>query len=176
MAGADAFAGLGLGRREATWDAAAIDPHAMRDLPLFGAAATTEHPEVLPMIQEALPTLPSMPEGEAIGQNYGSTGLSLRKHPLALVEGASSERTSIPGCRSSTSSRRGWPIGRICLADWRSWGRSGRRGRKRFLCRGCQRRGTFANRRDVSCPVLLRLRSVMLTKKVLASSCSRIQR
>ncbi len=39
------------------------------------------------MIQEALPTLPPMPEGEAIGQNYGSTGLSLRKHPLALVEG-----------------------------------------------------------------------------------------
>ncbi|MBR0658368.1 error-prone DNA polymerase [Neoroseomonas oryzicola] len=85
LADADAFAALGSGRREAAWDAAAIDRGLTTDLPLFAAVAAADHPEVRSLIPEPAPTLPAMPEGEAIGRDYSATGLTLRRHPLALL-------------------------------------------------------------------------------------------
>ncbi|NMJ42807.1 error-prone DNA polymerase [Roseomonas sp. JC162] len=85
LADADAFAALGSGRREAAWDAAAIDRGLTTDLPLFAAVAAADHPDVRSLIPEAGPTLPAMPEGEAIGRDYSATGLTLRRHPLALL-------------------------------------------------------------------------------------------
>jgi len=36
-------------------------------------------------VKEALPTIPAAPEGEEIVADYASTGLTLRRHPLALL-------------------------------------------------------------------------------------------
>ncbi|MBR0652038.1 hypothetical protein GXW78_20415 [Roseomonas terrae] len=82
LAGADAFAGLSLDRRQAGWQAAAVDVRLPTDLPLFGAAVEADN---RPLIPEAEPQLPAMPEGEEIARDYGTTGLTLRSHPLALL-------------------------------------------------------------------------------------------
>ncbi|MBI0534637.1 DNA polymerase III subunit alpha [Roseomonas sp. KE2513] len=71
LARADAFRGLGLDRRRALWEAAAVE-RAVPPLPLFIAA-------------EAAPRLPAETRGEATVLDYGATGLSLRAHPLALL-------------------------------------------------------------------------------------------
>ncbi|WP_369412619.1 error-prone DNA polymerase [Neoroseomonas alba] len=85
LAGADAFAGLDLGRREAAWASHAVDPGLAAGLPLFREAVQADHPEVRPLIPEADPALPAMKEGEAIALDYVSAGLTLRRHPLALL-------------------------------------------------------------------------------------------
>jgi error-prone DNA polymerase len=69
LAAADAFRGLGLGRREALWAAAAIEAPA----PLLG-------PAVEPAVQ-----LPRATAGEQTVLDYTSTGLSLRHHPMQLL-------------------------------------------------------------------------------------------
>ncbi|MBU8541151.1 error-prone DNA polymerase [Falsiroseomonas tokyonensis] len=91
LAAANAFAqaGTGLARREAAWDARGV-PSGPRDLPLFAiaqdsvAAALTDE---APMLPEATPTLPALTEGEAVVGDYLATGLTLRRHPLALLRG-----------------------------------------------------------------------------------------
>lgn len=85
LAGADALASLGIGRRQAAWDASGFTSAAGREPPLFRAAIASEHPDQRSLFDEAKPMLPAMAEGEAIGQDYGSTGLTLRRHPLALL-------------------------------------------------------------------------------------------
>ena len=71
LAAADALMGLSGHRRQQVWDAAALRaaPELMRDAP----------------IDEAPLALPEAPEGEAIVWDYGSLGLTLRRHPLALL-------------------------------------------------------------------------------------------
>ncbi|WP_439596222.1 error-prone DNA polymerase [Falsiroseomonas sp.] len=89
LAAANAFAqaGTGLARREAAWDARGV-PSGPRDLPLFAiaqdqvAAALTDE---APMLAEATPSLPPLTEGEAVVGDYLATGLTLRRHPLALL-------------------------------------------------------------------------------------------
>jgi error-prone DNA polymerase len=76
IAATDAFQGMGLQRREALWEAQAVEPAA---LPLFDAA------ESLPLLPEPAPSLPGLREGEAVVADYGATGLTLRRHPLALL-------------------------------------------------------------------------------------------
>ncbi|MBR0653051.1 hypothetical protein GXW78_25570 [Roseomonas terrae] len=57
-----------------------------RRLPgLFGATLRAEHADARPLIPDAAPQLPAMPGGEAIARDYGTTGLTLRNHPLALL-------------------------------------------------------------------------------------------
>jgi error-prone DNA polymerase len=85
LAGADAFASLGIGRRQAAWDASGFASEAGRELPLFRAAIASEHPDQKSLFDESLPTLPAMAEGEAIGRDYISAGLTLRRHPLSLL-------------------------------------------------------------------------------------------
>ncbi len=76
LAGADAFAALGLTRRAALWQVRGIDGAA--PLPLF-AALEEEAPE------EAAAPLPPMTLGEEIVADYTSLRLSLRPHPMALI-------------------------------------------------------------------------------------------
>ena len=77
LAEADAFAALGLARREAQWQARAItgsDP-----LPLFASALEGEG------IHEPGVTLPDMTEAEHVVEDYVTMRLTLRSHPLALL-------------------------------------------------------------------------------------------
>ena len=71
LAAADALAPLAGHRRQQVWQAAAIKPQ-----PLLLKA--------VPIIEAAL-DLPDTPEGENILFDYRATGLTLRRHPLALL-------------------------------------------------------------------------------------------
>jgi DNA polymerase III alpha subunit len=75
LAGADAFAGLGLTRREALWRAAAIRGEA--PLPLFAGMEGEG--------EEAAAGLPVMTTGEEVVADYSALRLSLRAHPMALL-------------------------------------------------------------------------------------------
>lgn len=71
LAGADALMSLSGHRRQQVWDASAL-----RSTPLLLRDAS---------IDEALLELPEAPEGEEIMFDYAATGLTLRRHPLALL-------------------------------------------------------------------------------------------
>jgi error-prone DNA polymerase len=71
LAAADALLALAGHRRQQVWQAAAIKPALL----LLKAVPT----------QEATLSLPETPEGENILFDYQSTGLTLRRHPLALL-------------------------------------------------------------------------------------------
>ncbi|WP_367617328.1 error-prone DNA polymerase [Plastoroseomonas hellenica] len=86
LAAADAFAGLGAERRRAAWDARGVSagPH---DLPLFATAADPLADEP-PLIAEPAPALVPATEGETVVEDYRATGLTLRRHPMALLRPA----------------------------------------------------------------------------------------
>jgi error-prone DNA polymerase len=71
LAAADALASLSGHRRQQVWDASALRsaPRLLREAP----------------VNEDWLALPEAPEGEAIVWDYASLGLSLRRHPLALL-------------------------------------------------------------------------------------------
>ena len=71
LAAADALLPLAGHRRQQVWEAAAVRP-----APLLLKSVPTH---------EALLVLPDTPEGENILFDYQSTGLTLRRHPLALL-------------------------------------------------------------------------------------------
>lgn len=73
LAAADALASLSGHRRQQMWDASAqhAAPILLRDVP----------------VNEAPLQLPEAPEGEEILFDYAATGLTLRRHPLALLRG-----------------------------------------------------------------------------------------
>ena len=77
LAEADAFAPLGLSRREALWAAEALAPG--RELPLFATDMEGEG-IVEPAVQFREMTL-----GEAVVEDYLTLRLSLRAHPMALL-------------------------------------------------------------------------------------------
>ena len=74
---ADAFASLGIGRREALWAAKALV--ADTPLPLFSGDMDGE------AIAEPAALLPEMTEGEEVIEDYVSMRLTLRKHPMAFL-------------------------------------------------------------------------------------------
>jgi error-prone DNA polymerase len=79
LAEADAFADLGLDRREAQWQARAItgtDP-----LPLFAGTLEGEGGN------EPRVSFPPMTEGEHVVEDYVAMRLTLRSHPVALLRG-----------------------------------------------------------------------------------------
>ncbi|MDM0037233.1 error-prone DNA polymerase [Variovorax sp. J22P271] len=78
LAGADALKSLSGHRRNAVWDATALraTPRLLRDAP----------------VDEDLLELPPAPVGEEIMFDYAATGLTLRRHPLALLRPALSKR------------------------------------------------------------------------------------
>jgi DNA polymerase III alpha subunit len=75
LAEADAFASLGLSRREALWQAGAIRCEA--PLPLFAGLEGEG--------EEARVTLPAMTLGEEIVADFTALRLTLRAHPMALI-------------------------------------------------------------------------------------------
>jgi error-prone DNA polymerase len=74
LAEADGFASLGLTRRDALWQARAIEPPA----PLLVAAEGD-------LFAEPAPRLPAMTLGEQVVADYASLALSLKAHPMALL-------------------------------------------------------------------------------------------
>jgi error-prone DNA polymerase len=82
LAEADAFASLGASRRNALWDAKAIE----RDVPpLLRLAAGTVGLGEPPLIREPEAALPEEKAGQSVVMDYTATGLTLRQHPLALL-------------------------------------------------------------------------------------------
>ncbi len=82
LAEADAFLeGLRLSRRDALWSIKALrdDP-----LPLF-SAASTDAGELVPEVNEPDATLPAMPAGQEVVEDYTHVGVTLRDHPLAFL-------------------------------------------------------------------------------------------
>jgi len=77
LAEADAFAALGLTRREAQWQARALAGDA--PLPLFAGDMDGE------AIHEPAAHLPPMHPAEEMVEDYAALRLSLRAHPLALL-------------------------------------------------------------------------------------------
>ena len=75
LAEADAFAAIGLSRRDALWNARAL--RAPKPLPLFGNDGEGG-------IEPAV-TLPAMTLGQEVVEDYLSLRLSLRAHPLELL-------------------------------------------------------------------------------------------
>ena len=82
LADADAFATISLSRREAIWQARALQ--APKPLPLFGADGEG--------IIEPETVLPTMTLGQEVIEDYLSLRLSLRAHPLELL------RPKLPDC------------------------------------------------------------------------------
>jgi len=75
LAGADACTSLGLSRRAALWQAAALDP---APPPLLRAAEAD-------LFAEPAAPLPRMTLGEEVVADYATTAKSLRTHPLSLL-------------------------------------------------------------------------------------------
>lgn len=73
LAAADVLKSLAGNRREARWEVAGIEPA----LPVLGET----------VVQEAPPRLAPPSEGDELAADYGSLGLSLKRHPLALLRG-----------------------------------------------------------------------------------------
>jgi error-prone DNA polymerase len=97
LAAADALASLSGHRRQQVWDAAALHapPLLLRDAP----------------VEEELLELPEAPEGEEIVFDYAALGLTLRRHPMALLR----ERLSALRFKSSKALR-DLPDGRLVRA------------------------------------------------------------
>ena len=96
LAGAGAFAALGLSRRGARW-------HALPDrkaAPLPDAAGGSADPP------DPTPDLPGLTPHEGVVADYARTGLSLNGHPLAAARGRLDERGVLP-CRRLTGLRDG---------------------------------------------------------------------
>ena len=77
LAAADAFRSMGLDRRAALW--AVRGEAAGKTLPLFAAADTAEQGA------EPVTPLPAMPASERVIQDYQTTRLSLKDHPLSFL-------------------------------------------------------------------------------------------
>ena len=92
LAAADAFGSLGLSRREALWSVKGLD----RILPLFAASGIDEP------VREPRVALPLMGAGQEVVEDYSNLGLSLKRHPLALLrEGL--ERDGFLDCAAATA-------------------------------------------------------------------------
>jgi error-prone DNA polymerase len=83
LAAADALAGLAGHRHRAVWQVSGVE----RVLPLLPAATVPE---------EGIPLLRAPREGQDIVADYGSIGLTLHRHPLALLRERLARRGVIP--------------------------------------------------------------------------------
>ena len=97
LAEADAFACLGLSRRDALWAVRALDPAgAAERLPLFESAAKAD------LQTEPDARLPPMPMGEEVINDYRFLSLSLKAHPVSFVRAALAERRVMENRRLET--------------------------------------------------------------------------
>ncbi|HXP06210.1 MAG TPA: error-prone DNA polymerase [Stellaceae bacterium] len=85
LATADALRSMGLDRRQGLWALKALGE---APLPLFAASQTPMPvPHVVQSETRAASLLPVMPLGEHVVDDYRSTSLSLKRHPLAFLRG-----------------------------------------------------------------------------------------
>lgn len=118
IAEADGFRpGLGLSRREALWALKGLGPE---ELPLFaaarkasewqedGAIADAEASEGQNGGIEPAVTLRSMTLGREVVEDYGHTGLSLRRHPVSFLRDTLGERKFITCAEAMASRDRRW--------------------------------------------------------------------
>ena len=91
LARADAFASLGLSRREALWAVKGlIGTHGADTLPLFAAAGRVETEAD---IEAGLPT---MLPGEEVIHDYSTLSFSLKGHPLQFIRPKLEQRRTLP--------------------------------------------------------------------------------
>jgi error-prone DNA polymerase len=83
LAAADALAALAGHRHRAVWQVGGVEPA----LPLLPAATA---------VAEGIPLLRAPREGQDIVADYGSLGLTLRRHPLALLRAHLARRGNLP--------------------------------------------------------------------------------
>ena len=83
LAAADALTALAGHRHRAVWQVTGVEP----TMPLLP-------PETVP--QEGIPLLRAPREGQDIVADYGSTGLTLRRHPLSLLRDQLAQRGVVP--------------------------------------------------------------------------------
>lgn len=95
LAQADAFCAFGLSRREAVWTIRSLRPVG---LPLFDGAHE--------IFQEPSVSIPSIPAGRTVVDDYASVGLTLRSHPLSFLRPTLNRRGMKP-CRSLADVRPG---------------------------------------------------------------------
>lgn len=81
LVNADAFASMGLTRRDALW---AVRAFGATPLPLFAVTGEDEQAPAPGSIAEDV-VLPVMSEGEEVIEDYAAVRLTLRAHPLALL-------------------------------------------------------------------------------------------
>jgi error-prone DNA polymerase len=87
IADADGFAGLGFDRRQALWRVRGLGA---KPLPLFAAADAREEE------REPAVALTPMTAGREVVEDYHSTQLSLRAHPLAFLRSELARRGIVP--------------------------------------------------------------------------------
>ena len=98
IAAADGFAGsFDLSRRRALWEIGALRDEA---LPLFESVSDVVEPAV---------ALKSMSAGREVVEDYGTTGLSLRQHPIVFVRGELAKTGHLP-CGILDTARNGCPV------------------------------------------------------------------
>ena len=98
LAAADAFGSMGLSRRSALWRVRGEAPG--QALPLFAAADTAEQGE------EARISLPVIPPSEEVVQDYQTTRLSLKDHPMRFLRDVHARR-GIVTTAEATGARNG---------------------------------------------------------------------
>ncbi len=100
LAEADAFQSIGLSRRDALWAVRALDPlGAAERLPLFSIAGQKS------LQQEPDISLPPMPLGEQVINDYRSLSFSLKAHPVSfvreqLIAAGYRQNVTLPDCRA----------------------------------------------------------------------------
>src|SRR3954453_6876687 len=92
MARAAAFGSLGLERRDALWQGKALGE---APLPLFAAADRREG-GARPELEEPAVVLAPMAEGRQVVDDYRSSGLALRAHPVSFVRADLDRIGSVP--------------------------------------------------------------------------------
>ena len=91
LASADCFTSIGLPRRQALWDARSLV--AGPDLPLFNFADAQEEGA-----EEGRTQLPEMSLSEEVVNDYQTTRLSLKAHPMAFLRSSLAERGFVRAC------------------------------------------------------------------------------
>ncbi len=94
LARADAFRGMGLDRQQALWQVRALKEH---DGPLHEQwIASSERSATLWDTLEEPAELPPVPAPATVLADYGSTGLSLKAHPISFLRGWLSRQGCVP--------------------------------------------------------------------------------
>jgi len=104
IAAADGFAGLGLSRREASWAIKGLHDEA---LPLF-AAADDRDGLLRPEANEPAVTLAPMSLGREVTEDFQSTGMSLKGHPVHFLRDRLATRRFMPCATLRTASNGSW--------------------------------------------------------------------